>query len=163
MPPMTAVRFRRHNGGIVEIVDSAATAIACYVQSDDRADEGGGMLLGRLIVNSNDVMVDEATIPCAHDRRSRFFFWRARKPAQERVTTAWRESGQTRIYLGDWHTHPEDDPTPSCKDLKNGRRILEQARFEQDFLLFLIAGLKTTRAWEYRKSGSKPVEMPCTR
>jgi integrative and conjugative element protein (TIGR02256 family) len=108
-------------------------------------------MLGRLILDSSDVIVDEATQPHPDDKRSRFFFWRSNRPAQQRVVDAWNGSSGTHIYLGEWHTHPEDVPTPSCVDIQNWKRILKKSRFEQGFLLFVIVGRRETRVWEARK------------
>jgi hypothetical protein len=54
-------------------------------QLSDDAAESGGILLGRWILESEDVIVDDATRPAAADRRGRFFFWRARQPAQKKT------------------------------------------------------------------------------
>src|SRR5689334_15880296 len=130
------MRFRRRNGGLVLITDTALGPLSRFVQRESSAAEAGGVLLGRLIREADDVIVDEATAPTTDDRRSRYGFWRARPKAQDRVTRAWHESGATRNYLGEWHTHPEDDPVPSDTDTRNWQRIAISARFEQDFLIF---------------------------
>src|SRR5437867_1979843 len=107
------MRFHRAGAGQLEISDEALAALNSHRQLSDSAAEAGGLLLGRLIAESSDVVVDEATNPSVEDRRGRFFFIRWRVPAQRRVATAWKESGSTRIYLGEWHSHPEDVPSPS--------------------------------------------------
>jgi integrative and conjugative element protein (TIGR02256 family) len=113
-----------------------------------RDPESGGLLLGRLISGTEDVVIDFVSRPSGADRATRFRFFRARRPAQQRVTDAWHESLGTRVYLGEWHTHPEDDPTPSCIDRRNWRRIVKRAQFEQPFLFFVIVGRRGTAAWQ---------------
>jgi integrative and conjugative element protein (TIGR02256 family) len=117
-------------------------------QADDDLPESGGILLGRWIVDSQDVVVDSATPPTPEDRRGRFFFWRALKPAQRIVNAAWSQSAQTQWYLGEWHSHPEDHPTPSSKDREDWLRILREARYEQPALFFAIVGCMTISVWE---------------
>jgi integrative and conjugative element protein (TIGR02256 family) len=128
-------------------------------QLDSSAPEAGGMLLGRLIVETNHVVIDEATIPMKGDRRGRFFYNRSKARAQQHINLAWEISERTRNYLGEWHTHPEDDPSPSGHDLNNWRRIAEIAQYEQDYLIFAIVGRENTRAWEFNKIIGAPDEL----
>src|SRR5687767_11009440 len=112
-----------------------------YRQHAPSSCEAGGVLLGRLIRNSCDAIVDEGTSPTPQDHRGRFFFRRAGPPTQRRITEAWFQSEGVVNYLGEWHTHPEDVPSPSSTDLKNWRKLVRTARFEQDSLIFVIVGL----------------------
>lgn len=57
-------------------------------QVHDDAPEGGGVLLDRLILNTDDVVVDEITLPRPADNRARFWFRRSRQTAQARVVAA---------------------------------------------------------------------------
>jgi integrative and conjugative element protein (TIGR02256 family) len=113
--------------------------------------EAGGILLGRLVDCSADIIVDEVSIPTPLDRSGRFHFLRHRKPAQQHVDKAWAESSCTRIYLGEWHTHPEDVPNPSGHDVTDWRRIVTSAKFEQESLFFVIVGRTMTCVWELAK------------
>lgn len=146
------MRFTRENGGIVGVSATAASTLMSLAQNGEDAPESGGILIGRLIVDTEDVVIDEVTVPTSSDRWGRFRFWRAKRPAQRRVDRAWNESGGTENYLGDWHTHPEDDPAPSGMDIENWQQIVRTAQFHQDFLFFLIVGRSRTRAWELSKS-----------
>ena len=109
--------------------------------------EVGGVLLGRVLRECDDVIVDDVTQPAARDRSSRFNFFRNKTSTQPAVDRAWAASDGTCIYLGEWHTHPEDDPHPSTRDMSNWRTILRTARFEQPWLFFLIVGRQQTKAW----------------
>lgn len=130
-----------------------------YGQLGPNDPEAGGILLGRLISEAVDVVIDNVTVPGPTDRRSRFSFFRDRKRSQQHVTQAWAESAATRVYLGEWHSHPEDRPEPSGQDLKNWRRISQRSEYQQSFLLFLIVGCKALRLWELEKGGNQPVEL----
>jgi integrative and conjugative element protein (TIGR02256 family) len=117
-------------------------------------------MLGRLILGTSDVVVDAVTGPFPEDKYSRFTFFRSRRRAQQIVDEAWHTSHGTKIYLGDWHTHPEDIPSPSSQDLRNWRKICEAAVYEQKLLLFLIAGRVSLRIWELSR-GVSPEEIIC--
>ena len=145
------MRYLRLNNGVVVFSEAAALAINRQRQINSKDPEAGGMLLGRLVAECDDVVIDEVTEPTTSDQRGRFFFMRSKKHAQQRVNEAWEESKSTRIYLGEWHTHPEIDPSPSSKDLKNWHRIARVAQYEQAFLLFIIVGWERMRIWELNK------------
>ena len=118
------MKFTRPNNGLIGFSENAQTTLLHFRQIDSNAKEAGGMLLGRLIENCFDIVIDEATTPLPSDRSGRFFFFRSRREAQKLINEVWSRSGAALVYLGEWHTHPEDDPIPSTEDLENWQRIL---------------------------------------
>jgi len=155
------VKFELINGGYVEISESALTTLYKFRQTNPDDKEAGGILLGRFIRDSKDVVIDAATPPDKQDKRSLFRFFRKKRTSQKIVNKAWKETEHTKNYLGDWHTHPENHPTPSGHDINNWLRIGRKALYEQDFLIFIIVGIISTRAWVYfedKIAQLKPVE-----
>jgi integrative and conjugative element protein (TIGR02256 family) len=142
------VRFRRPEGGELRISTSVLTAMLKHVQRHQWSREAGGVLLGRMRVQGEDVDVTEITTPGPRDRRSRFRFFRAQEPAQSVVKDAWERSDGQVNYLGEWHTHPQDDPEPSSHDRAEWRRLVKIQTYEQSSLFFVIVGRKEIRAWE---------------
>ena len=61
----------------MELASAAVAAMQQHRQLDARAAEAGGVLLGRLIKDSMDVVVDQVSLPSSADKRSRFRFFRA--------------------------------------------------------------------------------------
>lgn len=153
------MRFSRPNGGVVEFSETALAHFSLHRQLDRGIPEAGGILLGRLIKGSPDIIVDQALGPSPEDRRGRFFFFRARRPAQMLIDHAWQTSGQTLNYLGEWHTHPETDPAPSCIDRRDWSRITARAQYEQSSLLFAIVGCVHVRVWEVPRASGKPIPL----
>jgi integrative and conjugative element protein (TIGR02256 family) len=152
--------FVRPNGGRVVVGDGAIGVFDRHRQLRPRSREAGGILLGRLVIDSSDVIIDAASEPAPKDMRARFRFFRAAQPAQRAVDAAWAGSGGTRNYLGEWHSHPEDVPTPSGTDLQDWQRIILQTVCEQDFLLFVIVGRVTMKLWELsRQEKLTPVAL----
>lgn len=141
-------QFRRLDGGLFVVASSAAATLTRYRQHDDAMPEAGGIMLGRVIVHAPRVVVDAVTEPSLWDRWTRYSFFRSKAPAQRAVNRAWDTSDRTRNYLGEWHTHPEDDPSPSALDTTEWRRLARTATFEQDSVFFLIIGRSNVRAWE---------------
>lgn len=148
-------QFRRPDGGLLVVASAAAATISRYRQHEDATPEAGGIMLGRVILHAPRVVVDAVTEPSRWDRWTRYSFFRAKEPAQRAINRAWGTSDRTRNYLGDWHTHPEDDPTPSAIDTAEWRQLAKKATFEQDAVFFLIAGRVKVRAWEIARESTE--------
>jgi len=138
----------------VRIGSEAMSILAAHRQLREDLPEAGGLLLGRFFEDRPDLLIDEATVPTSIDRRSRFAIFRPKEGAQRLIDSAWKASGGTRNFLGEWHSHPEPRPTPSCRDLANWRRISRKAEYEQSGLLFIIVGSDEIKAWEVRRDGT---------
>lgn len=110
--------------------------------------EAGGIMMGRFIKNSKNIIIDLVTEPMTHDKRTRYTFKRIDPGHQIILQEKWERSGGTCNYLGEWHTHPENDPTPSGTDMRNWKRKLKNDLFSSRFLYFLIEGIKVIRVWE---------------
>jgi integrative and conjugative element protein (TIGR02256 family) len=140
--------FLRPSGGQILVARAALATIKQFRQIGGADLEAGGILLGRILLDSDDIVIDEAVAPSLRDDRRRYFFRRRRREAQARVVSAWTESAGASRYLGEWHTHPEQIPTPSSHDLSEWCRIAREARYEQKSLLFFIQGIMTLKGWE---------------
>lgn len=134
------------------ITRQAVEQLLAHVQKRCWQCEAGGVLLGRHLLDSDDIVVDEVTSPQPSDRRSRFSFFRSKKHehiARER----WIEEASTLAYLGLWHTHPEDSPTPSPVDRDDWRQAVANDAFDGSRLFFPIVGRKEIRVWTKSRSG----------
>lgn len=140
--------FTRSGGARIEIATPAVEKLLACRQLEEAAAEAGGVLLGRYILDTDDVVVDDITRPCADDVRDRFSFKRSAPAHQAAIDDAWTSTAGRIHYLGEWHTHPQPDPTPSRTDIRDWKRRLRKDRFDADFLLFVIAGLELISVWE---------------
>lgn len=118
-------------------------------QRDMAAPEAGGILLGYR--RGEHLHVIDATLPQAEDRRSRFRFTRAKRPHQDIALARWEEGSGTVDYLGDWHTHPESNPSPSGLDTSEWRKIYEPRAVP---MLFIILGWSSA-VWVGVGSGTR--------
>ena len=147
------ILFKDEHGQLLEINLEAWEKMLSYRQGNI-APEAGGLLLGRIILETGDCVVDEVTNPLPQDRRRRFRFFRSNHH-QKILDKAWQLSSGTCNYLGEWHTHPEDYPTPSHVDWENWCRKLLDVRNSYEILFFLIVGEKAIRIWcGYRANAS---------
>lgn len=141
--------FSTPDGGRFRLSLSVLTKISRYVQNTPRRHEAGGVLLGRHVILSKDIVVDDLTVPMRGDRRTRYSFHRAQKSHQAAIERAWLKSNGTCTYLGEWHTHPEPSPSPSAVDISNWIRKLSTDQFT-DRLFFVIKGTEQVKAWQGR-------------
>ena len=114
--------------------------------------EAGGILLG--CVRGPHLQIIEATTPSPKDRRSRFSFERDDFHHHSTAMKRWEESNGNIRYIGEWHTHPEDYPSPSSIDLREWR-VLAASRIDGRPLLALIVGRKGLHLEFMRGNGER--------
>lgn len=116
-----------------------------YKQVNDN-DEAGGMLIGSIISNSNEIEIIDFTEPLKEDKRNKFRFKRSNKHNQI-LNEKWISSNFTKLYLGEWHTHPQEIAAPSLIDKKAWEMLLFKSNTESDILIFLVIGTSTMDIW----------------
>ncbi|MFA1823708.1 Mov34/MPN/PAD-1 family protein [Xanthomonas campestris pv. campestris] len=110
-----------------------------HIQHRDTDCEAGGLLLGT--VHGVHLLINEATAPTKWDKRFRYLFERTPLGHASIALARWRASHGTVRYLGEWHTHPEDQPTPSSLDRSEWHRLAKERKDERP-LLAVIVGRK---------------------
>ena len=80
------------------------------------------------------------------DIRARFHFFRSEKHHQKAMDELWVASDYTKTYLGEWHTHDEDVPSPSTTDIKEWKRI-SKGQHNSSVLFFIIIGRRKIGIW----------------
>ncbi|MGE8303288.1 MAG: Mov34/MPN/PAD-1 family protein [Pseudomonas kermanshahensis] len=110
-----------------------------HIQSDSGT-EAGGILLGH--VRGKHLEVLEASEPTPQDLRLRYFFERMIHGHKGLADRRWRESNGLVRYIGEWHTHPQDVPTPSCTDLGEWQKLAKD-RSDRRPMLAVVVGRQT--------------------
>lgn len=123
-------------GHLVIFSDEVVGKMKRFVAPPESNLEAGGILLG--CHRGPHVEILDCTVPMRQDRRSRFSFVRRDPGHQRTALAAWQTSGRTVNFVGEWHTHPEEVPTPSGVDRNTW--VHEMARRRSDPLVFVIAG-----------------------
>lgn len=113
-----------------------------HMQTKSNAPEQGGILLGR--VYENKFVVEKISTPTELDKCSRYNFERHRLSAQLVINYEFFNSNGQIMYLGEWHTHPEDFPTPSSVDRKMIKSQLANNKIYVSCLILVIKGRKKT-------------------
>jgi integrative and conjugative element protein (TIGR02256 family) len=143
-----ALYFHNIRGGILKIDVAPLQRMHNYIQDAARKKEAGGVLLGRFIIDSKDVVVDEVTVPMPGDKRSRFRFFRKSKRHQAVIDHVWTKSERRVNYLGGWHTHPEPIPSFSRIDVIDWKKALRCEQFDSETLYFIVVGTEQVCVWE---------------
>lgn len=112
--------------------------IEANVDGQSNFAEAGGILIGSY--RGNHIEIVDCTVPKPQDERRRTLFDRKDRGHHLAAMAAWRRSGKTETFVGEWHTHPEDHPHYSALDRRTWdnltRRIPEP-------LVFCIAGWRS--------------------
>ena len=97
--------------------------------------ESGGVLIGHL---EDDVLViDKASNGGPNAVHEEFYFRADPNYVDMFIDMEIANSDGELRYIGEWHTHPQIDPTPSDLDLQSLYDISESSR---DFCILLIIG-----------------------
>jgi integrative and conjugative element protein (TIGR02256 family) len=97
--------------------------------------EAGGQLFG--VIEADRLVVTEASGPYAGDERSRTHYRSEPRAAQRAIN---ERSARNLLYLGEWHTHPEDEPSMSGADESAIQTLRERSRLNLREVLLLIVG-----------------------
>ncbi|NLY34818.1 MAG: hypothetical protein GX040_08915 [Alcaligenaceae bacterium] len=109
---------------LVVFLPSVLKIFKSYRQQFFGQPEGGGILLGRRRGKHLEVVL--ATEPNCTDRRAIFSFVRETHGHADFAEQAWHQGGKTIDYLGEWHTHPQNVPTPSTIDRNEWNKLARQ-------------------------------------
>lgn len=120
---------------VIEFSDPVLETFQRHRQLSLRASESGGQLF--CFLDGNNVFVNHATEPGLTDRRSRFSFWPSRRKEQKEINKLF---GDGLHYIGDWHTHPENVPSPSGEDIRKIQAIFRESEHILRGILIVIIG-----------------------
>lgn len=147
----TELTFTDDFGSLLVIMPSVVNKLLSYRQIDSLKNESAGVLIGER--RESHIVVREISEPGEGDIRRRCFVDRRGLQHQAAVDEAFARSSGTLQYLGEWHTHPEDQPTPSTIDLGTWRRNLAA----QEPMVLLIIGRKDI--WAAKKINERIVPL----
>lgn len=122
---------------IALILDKVVLQLQGFAQNDHGSHESGGVMVGER--RGSHFVVNSISVPQCTDVRGRFKFIRNIAGHDRFLETAFKKSKGTSNYLGEWHTHPEDQPKPSPQDIRSWKR--NALRIKQDTLA-IIQGRK---------------------
>lgn len=122
-----------------------------YKQIKESDTEACGLLIG---THSNDeqlLIIKVVTKPGKKDMRKRFFYKIKSRHHFEILKKSFENSGYKEVYLGTWHTHPEDSPVPSLVDINDWKKQYRKNNHLFEKMIFIIVGRKQTFCWSIGK------------
>ncbi len=128
--------FKDERGCLVVIMGHVVTRLLSYRQLHRLTPESAGVLIGER--RGQHLVVCDISEPGSGDIRQRCRVDRRGAHHQSRVNEAFERSAGTNLYLGEWHTHPEDRPFPSATDRHSWRSNI----VSDESMLLLIVGRK---------------------
>lgn len=119
------------------LILSASTldALDQYKQTRWYHREAGGQLFAR--IEDLEITVEFASSPKKQDKRGRSWFRPNRKDEQAEIDEM---HARGLHYVGDWHSHPADLPTPSARDISSIGETVRKSEHDLDGFLLLILG-----------------------
>lgn len=145
---MKGVRFVEHtykmNSVVLIIKDSVFQQLISHRQYERSKAESGGLLIGRTDINGN-TRIYEITEPMGEDVQKYMIFKRKDKKHLAYLSEA---NKRCLYFKGNWHTHPQDIPSPSWIDKMSWSRSIKVSKpGESKYIFFIIVGTREIKVW----------------
>ena len=113
--------------------------------------EAGGLLLGY----RKDACIEivDCTEPSESDFATPNRFVRQDAHHIAYAKRCWAASGQRIDWVGEWHSHPDSSPNPSCTDLRSWKKIVRRHGAP---MVYLICGATSLYSGLMRPGGRAP-------
>ena len=115
--------------------DAVLDHLERHRQLGNQSKEAGGQLFARF--DQKTIRIERATGPRPTDRRGYRIFVPNRLAERREIKRLFKAK---LYYVGDWHTHPEPQPTPSRIDIGSFRDMFHKSRHELASFVMVIVG-----------------------
>ena len=117
--------------------------VALQSMRQTSGNENGGILLGSE-VGEKHYRINRASEPCMLiGLSSKCACIRDANKSNEIIKREFESSSHKRVYFGEWHTHPEDHPTPSTVDISSVCNVFHKSEIVIDGVFLAIVGRKS--------------------
>src|ERR1035437_6261184 len=140
-----SLRCAAQTGGSTLFVSAAAVeTMVGFRQTRSQDKEAGGQLFA--CFSGPDVVIVEATPPTILDYRSRCGFRPNRWLQRGAIMNRYRSGLH---FVGDWHTHPEDQAKPSSEDICGMQDCFKRSAHDLTAFVMIIVGIAPPPAGWY--------------
>ena len=139
----------------LSISENVIAIFSSYKQDTKSKNESGGVLFGQ--TQESNYHLVRASTPNSFDKAGRFWFERNKNAAQILINFEFINSIRKNAYVGEWHTHPEENPSPSDQDRKMIKEQFVKNTGFGSFLFLIIQGTKSLYVAVY--NGKELTEM----
>jgi integrative and conjugative element protein (TIGR02256 family) len=105
--------------------------------------EIGGFLIGYYKNDNKHLCITDTIFP-KNFKASKYSFERSTKGIGKKLCTYFKEE-PSKIYVGEWHTHPDNSPIPSLTDISAINSIINSKNACLANPVLLIIGYSKTR------------------
>ena len=119
------------------IEDAAYHKLLSIVADNKNKMETGGIIIGYYDELRQNAVITEFTKPPEDSKAARFRFYRGIKGLKSLLQQCWKEQN---YYLGEWHLHPNSNPTPSAADIAQMKKIAQDKNFNCKEPILMILG-----------------------
>ncbi|HHU16970.1 MAG TPA: hypothetical protein GXZ70_01915 [Clostridiales bacterium] len=134
------------------VCESVINKFNLYKQYNNQ-NEACGILIGMHSIDESKISITFATEPDSNDKRSRCSFKIKSNKHNKTLQKRFSKSGNREVYLGTWHTHPEDYPNPSKCDTDDWLKQYSINRNLFENMVFVIVGRKTNKWFLVSENG----------
>lgn len=135
------IKFIKDKDIEVIITDQVFNIWRKYRQTRTEDNEACGILIGGYNEKQKIIFIDSCTEPQKADLRKRTVFTLQDSYHQQKVNEVFVSSEKTHFYLGTWHSHPENYPSPSGIDLRDWKKCIKRNSHNK-FMIFSIVGVE---------------------
>ena len=150
------LKFKLPSGKCVDVLSEVFDEIGKYLQNDYNKPESGGYIIGYKHKEDANITLEKITAPQMKDCKSRVMF-KIKDKIHNIILK--QELKNKSYYMGVWHTHPEESPSPSMTDLKDWVDTLYVDKTGCEYAFFIIAGTKEFRIWIGDFKSKKIIEI----
>lgn len=127
-----------NNLGLIEFLPETLEHFEKYKQRTCFSKEAGGQLFA-FHDGKNTVTIAEVTGPRPRDWRSRFGYIPDIKAEKIEIKEKYKIGLH---FVGDWHTHPQDIPSPSTTDENSMKKLVIESVHDFEGFVMVIIGRK---------------------
>lgn len=120
------------------IEDETYHELLSIISEKNKKTETGGIIIGYYDVRYKNAIITECTRAPEDSRATRCKFYRGIKGLKKILQKRWKERNE--YYLGEWHLHPGSSPSPSCSDIKQMKKIVNDNNFNCKEPILMILG-----------------------
>ncbi len=110
-------------------------------------DETGGILIGSYSKSLDCAAVELVTGPPKDSKRGRTWFKRGVQGLRKLLENYWKRN---RFYVGEWHFHPNGEPSPSNTDKNQLKAICKSKDYDCSAPVLVIVGGKLPEDWNIK-------------
>lgn len=144
IPSNRIIKYLLPDGNDLIIHAKVVNTFLNHIQKNSNDPESGGFLLGYENSRNNSIVIENITLPQENDRKSSIYFLLR---DSKHISFIEKAKIEKSFFLGSWHTHPEDNITPSVTDWEDWKKSRKKERPGARYMVFIIVGRKEIGVW----------------